>query len=132
MKRFGTATHPAMYWAIAIAMAVVFAIDLQTRIGVATWILYVVPLVLCFRVTQAWLPFVVASICTVLVLIDWFASPAGITGDIAQINRGMGLVVMWVAAAMAYNNIILRHRLRRDDWTRTARARIGEAVMGEH
>ena len=131
MKRYGVSTHPAMYWAIALTVALVFVLDLQTRIGVATWILYVVPMVLCFRVAQGWLPFVVASLCTVLVVIDWFASPAGITGEIAKINRGLGLVVIWVAAAMAYTNIQLRHRLRRDDWIRTARTRIGEAVLGE-
>ncbi len=131
MKRFEASTHPSMYWAIALTVVLVFAIDLQTRIGVATWILYVIPLVLCFRVTQAWLPFVVSAVCTVLVAIDWFASPAGISGQIAQVNRGMGLIVMWVAAIMAYNNIRLRHRLRRDDWIRGARARIGEAILGE-
>jgi hypothetical protein len=72
MKRFAAQTHPAMYWAIALSIAVVFVLDVQSRIGVATWILYLIPLVLCFRVSQPWLPAAVAALCTVLVVIDWF------------------------------------------------------------
>ena len=132
MNRFTTTTHPAMYWAIALSIAAVFVLDVQSRIGVATWILYLIPLVLCFRVSQPWLPAAIAGFCTVLVVIDWFVSPPGITGQIAQINRGIGLIVMWAAAFMARHNILLQQRLRRDEWIRGARARIAEAVMGEH
>jgi CheY-like chemotaxis protein/signal transduction histidine kinase len=132
MKRFAAQTHPAMYWAIALSIAVVFVLDVQSRIGVATWILYLIPLVLCFRVSQPWLPAAVAALCTVLVVIDWFVSPPGITGAIAQVNRGIGLIVMWAAAFMARYNILLQQRLRRDEWIRAARARVAEAVMGEH
>jgi CheY-like chemotaxis protein/signal transduction histidine kinase len=87
---------------------------------------------LCFRVSQPWLPMVIAGLCTALVVADWFLSPPGVTGEIAQINRGLGLIVMWAAAFMARSTILLRQRLRRDDWIRTARARVAEAVMGEH
>jgi CheY-like chemotaxis protein/signal transduction histidine kinase len=120
-----------MYWAIALTVAVVFALDTQSRIGVATWILYLIPLVLCFRVAQAWLSMLVASVCTALVAVDWYISPAGLTGDIAQINRGLGLIVMWAAALMARHTVLLRQRLLREDWLRAARARLADAVVGE-
>ncbi len=131
MNRFARATHPAYYWAIALSVAMVFVLDIQTRIGVATWVLYVIPLVLCFRVNTPWLPLAIAPLCTVLVVVDWFLSPAGITGEIAQINRGLGLLVMWGAAFMARSSILLRLRVMREDWIRGARARVGEAIVGE-
>ena len=62
MNRFESATHPGYYWAIGLSITTVFVIDLQTRIGVATWILYLIPLMLCFRVSQPWVPAVVASV----------------------------------------------------------------------
>jgi CheY-like chemotaxis protein/signal transduction histidine kinase len=132
MNRFAAATHPAMYWAIGIAVAVVFAIDLYTRIGVATWILYLVPLMMCFRVSQPWLPPLVASIASILLVVDWFASAAGVAEQIAQVNRGLGIIVMWSAALLARNTLLLRRKVRHEDWIRSARARIGEAVVGEH
>jgi signal transduction histidine kinase/CheY-like chemotaxis protein len=131
MNRFESTTHPGMYWAIGISMLLVFAIDLQTVIGVATWILYLVPLVLCFRVSKPWLPPLVASLCTVLMVIDWFVSAPGISEQIAQLNRGLGIVVMWAAAFMARSTMMVRLQLRRDEWLRTARTRIADVVVGE-
>ena len=131
MNRFESTTHPGMYWAIAISVVAVFAVDLQTRIGVATWILYLIPLMLCFRVSKPWLPALVASVCTVFLIIDWFMSAPGISEQIAQINRALGIIVMWCAAMLARQTLLVRMRLRQDDWIRTARTRIADAVAGE-
>ena len=131
MNRFGATTHPAYYWAIGIAIAVVFAVDSFTRIGVATWILYLIPLMMCFRVWQPWIAPLVAAISTVLLVLDWFVSAPGMEERVAQINRGLGIIVMWVAAYLAHQTLVLRQRLRRDDWVRSARTRIGDAILGE-
>ncbi|MEO8064148.1 MAG: response regulator [Pseudomonadota bacterium] len=131
MNRFESATHPGMFWAIGLSILTVFAIDLQTPIGVATWILYLVPLILCFRVSKPWLPALVASICTVLLVIDWFFSAPGVAEQIAQLNRALGIVVMWCTALLARQTLLVRIRLRQDEWVRTARTRIADAVAGE-
>ncbi len=131
MNRFTSTTHPGMYWAIAASIAVVFLVDMQTPIGVATWMLYLVPLMLCFRVQQPWIPAVVASVCTLLLVVDWFLSAPGISEQIAQINRGLGIVVMWSAAILARNSLIVRMKLRQDEWVRNARTQIADAVSGE-
>jgi CheY-like chemotaxis protein/signal transduction histidine kinase len=131
MKRFMSATHPGVYWAIAISIAVVFVIDINTRIGVATWMLYLVPLMICFRASQPWLPILIASICTVLLVVDWFLSAPGIVAQIAQFNRALGIIVMWCAALLARNTLLVRLRLRQEEWLRTARTRIADAVGGE-
>jgi signal transduction histidine kinase/DNA-binding response OmpR family regulator len=131
MNRFESATHPGMYWAIGLSIVAVFVVDMYTRIGIATWILYLIPLMLCFRVAQAWLPALVASITTLLIVVDWFMSAPGVLEQIAQINRGLGIVVIWSTALVARNTLLLRLRLRQDDWVRTARTRIADAVIGE-
>src|SRR5690349_7876861 len=131
MNRFETASHPGIYWAIAISVGVVFLIDIQTRIGVATWMLYLIPLLLCFLVSRPWLPILVAAVSTLLIVADWYLSPPGVTGNIAVINRGLGIIVTWAAAVLERTALSTRLRLRQEEWTRTARTRIADAVVGE-
>jgi CheY-like chemotaxis protein/signal transduction histidine kinase len=131
MNRFEAATHPGIYWAIALSVVTVFVIDIQSRIGVATWMLYLLPILLCFLVWKPWLPVVVAGAATVLIIADWFLSPPGLAEDIAKINRGIGLVVTWSAALLARSTLEARLKLRLDEWMRTARTQIADAVSGE-
>ena len=131
MKRFETAAHPGIYWAIALSVGVVFVIDIQTRIGVATWMLYLIPLLLCLLVWKPWLPILVAAVATILIVADWYLSPPGITGDIAVINRGIGIIITWGAAVLERTALATRAKLRREEWIRTARARIADVVVGE-
>jgi hypothetical protein len=131
MKRFETAAHPVIYWLIALSMAVVFIIDIRTPIGVATWLMYLLPILMCFLVSTPWLPLVLAAVATVLIVVDWFVSPPGTSSDIAQVNRGMGLVCIWTTAALARNTLATRNLLRAQDWMRTARARLADALVGE-
>src|ERR1044072_2983630 len=130
MKRFETATHPAVYWLIAATMAVVFFIDIRTPIGVATWILSLLPILMCFLVPKPWLPLLLAAVSTGLILADWFLSPAGISQQVAQVNRTMGAVCIWSTAILAQNTLATRTRLREQDWLRVARAGIGAAGVG--
>jgi CheY-like chemotaxis protein/signal transduction histidine kinase len=133
-SRYESGTHPLLYWLIALALAVVFAIDSQTRIGIATWLLYLVPLVLCFLMRAPVLPLIVATVATGLIVLDWFVSPpaAGLLDrSTALFNRGMGLFVTWVVAALASVSLATRNRLRQQDWVRAARGRIADFVAGE-
>jgi CheY-like chemotaxis protein/signal transduction histidine kinase len=134
MNRFHAGSHPLLYWVIALAMGVVFFIDVQTRIGVATWLLYLVPLVLCFLGRSAALPLFLALVASALIGADWFLSPpaAGLLdNNIALFNRGMGLFVTWVVAALAFVSLSSRNRLREAEWLRAARGQIADFVAGE-
>jgi CheY-like chemotaxis protein len=133
MNRLNAGSHPLLYWTIALTVGAVFLLDTQTRIGIATWLLYLVPLVLCFLGSAAFLPLVVGGVATVLIGADWFLSPPASDLDttIALFNRGMGLVVTWVIAMLAYVSLTARNRLRHEEWLRAARGRIADFVAGE-
>jgi CheY-like chemotaxis protein/signal transduction histidine kinase len=133
MNRFNAGSHPLLYWTIALTVGAVFLIDSQTRIGVATWLLYLVPLVLCFLGNVAFLPILIGGVATVLIAADWFVSPPadGLQTTIALFNRGMGLFVTWVVAMLAYVSLSARNWLRHEEWLRTARGRIADFVAGE-
>jgi signal transduction histidine kinase/DNA-binding response OmpR family regulator len=134
MKRFETAQHPVIYWLIVLTVAVVFIIDIRTPIGVATWLLYLLPILMCFLAPKRWLPLVIAAVSTVLMFADWFFSTAMPSEQIIEmslINRGLGLVCLWATAILESNVLGTRIQLREQDWLRAARARIAEAVVGE-
>jgi CheY-like chemotaxis protein/signal transduction histidine kinase len=131
MNRFESATHPGMYWAIALSVVAVFLVDIQTRIGIATWMLYLVPILLCFLMARPWLPLVVAGASTMLMIADWFLSSPGIAVDIALINRAIGVFVTWGAAILASGTLRTRLKIREQEWHRTARTRVADAVAGE-
>jgi CheY-like chemotaxis protein/signal transduction histidine kinase len=131
MTRFQTAPHPAIYWLIALTTAAVFVIDTQTPIGTATWVLYLLPLLLCFLVPKPWLPLMLASLATLLMVVDWFLSPAGIAENVAIANRAMGLLGIWATAVLARITLATRIRLHAEEWLRNARTRIADAVAGE-
>src|SRR4026207_1022404 len=126
MKRFETAQHPVLYWAIALAVATVFIIDVRTPIGISTWLLYLLPILLCFLVPKRWLPLLVAGVSTVLMVADWFLSPPTPREPVvrmALINRALGLICIWATAILESNVLSTRIQLREQDWLRTARAR---------
>jgi CheY-like chemotaxis protein/signal transduction histidine kinase len=131
MKRFETAAHPVIYWLIAMSIATVFVIDVRTPIGVTTWLLYLLPILMCFLAPKPWLPLLVALVSSGLIVADWFLSPAGTASEIARVNRGMGLICIWSTALLARFTLATRIRLREQDWLRTARARIADAIVGE-
>src|SRR5690348_2159217 len=124
MNRFETSEHPVFYWLIAASVAVVFFIDLRTPIGIVTWVLYLLPILMCFLVPKTWLPLLLAALSTVLIIADWFLSPTGAPMDVSRVNRGLGLVCIWSTAILARNTIASRIRLQEQDWMRTARARV--------
>jgi len=131
MNRFETAPYPVIYWLIALTVGVVFIIDMRTPIGVATWILYLLPILMCFLAPKPWLPLLIAAAASLMIVIDWFLSPSGISEEIARINRGMGLICIWSTALLARSTLATRIKLREQDWMRTARARLADTLAGE-
>lgn len=55
-KRFEKETHDGWYVFIAASMLAIFVVDLQTRIGVATWLFYLIPLGACIFLTRRGAP----------------------------------------------------------------------------
>ena len=85
--------------AVVLALTVmVFVLDLMTPLGIAIWILYVLPVGL-----TRWSPFEpltasVAGACTALMIFGYFNSSPGIDPEIAFINRLLGILMLWVTA----------------------------------
>ena len=92
MLAFDRAKENRLLVTIVLMMAGILWVDLQTRLGLAEWILYLLPLGLCLRQRRSSLPVYVALAASVLTVVGFFASPPGYARDIAGINRALSIV----------------------------------------
>ncbi|MCH2241975.1 MAG: ATP-binding protein, partial [Aquabacterium sp.] len=131
MLAFDRAKENRLLVTIVLMMAGILWMDLQTRLGLAEWILYLLPVGLCLRQRWASLPVYVTLVASVLTVIGFIASPPGYARDIAGINRAIGIVAMAVIGYLVRYMIIARERERLDSWIQQGRAAVGQAVLGQ-
>ncbi|HEY0681285.1 MAG TPA: response regulator [Steroidobacter sp.] len=130
-KRFEKETHDGWYVFIAASMLAIFVVDLQTRVGVATWLFYLIPLGACIFLTRPGAPLLVAGLSTLLIVVDFFFSAAGESPQIAMLNRTFVTVVIWAFALQTRFAITTRQSLRKQDWMRLAQSTLSQRVLGE-
>ncbi len=70
-------------------MLAIFVVDLQTRIGVATWLFYLIPLGSSIFLTRPGAPMLMAALSTILIIVDFHYSPEGKTPTIALLTRSV-------------------------------------------
>jgi PAS domain S-box-containing protein len=90
-----------------------FAADVFTPLGIAVWILYVIPVRLA--ATIPWWKqsacYAMASLCIVLLAVGGALSPSGITPWVAALNRTLGAVLLFGAAAVFRRSQRRQHEL---------------------
>mgnify|MGYP002384143129 CR=1 FL=1 len=79
-------------------MLAVFATDLLTPLGVAVWALYVPAILAAAPVGRPKIVLTLAATSTVLTIVGFFLSPAGMSLGWAVANRGMGILALWLSA----------------------------------
>jgi predicted CDP-diglyceride synthetase/phosphatidate cytidylyltransferase len=104
-----------LYFAIAILLVIVFAVDCLTPLRVAIWVFYVLPVVLCLWADRPAVPLATAGIATVLMIAGYVLSGTGslANSEVAQINRAMGIFVLLVLSGVAYLYIKTRLSVQR-------------------
>ncbi|MDY6946706.1 MAG: response regulator [Pseudomonadota bacterium] len=130
-KRFEKETHDGWYVFIAASLLAIFVVDLQTRIGVATWLFYLIPLGACIFLTRPGAPGLVAGLSTVLIIIDYFYSPVGESAQVAMVNRAFATIVIWAFAYQTRLTIVTRQSLRKQSWMRDAQSTLAQRMLGE-
>ena len=130
-KRFEKETHDGWYVFIAASMLAIFVVDLQTRIGVATWLFYLIPLGACIFLARPGAPLAVAGLSTLLIMIDFMFSPEGGAANVAMLNRSFATIVIWAFAFQTRMTIMTRQSLRKDEWMRTAQSILSQRMLGE-
>lgn len=109
----------------------VFFADLLTPMGVAVWIIYLVPVVLTYFVWRPVAPVAPAALATVLMLIGFILSPPGVEPLIARINRGLGVLTVWVMALVGWQFIRNKLAVRRQDRPQSGQTGLSAAMRGD-
>ncbi|HEY1076354.1 MAG TPA: response regulator [Fontimonas sp.] len=112
-------------------LAAVFLIDLQTPLGSAEWVLYLVPCAACLFSREPRLPLAIAAISSLLMVLGFLNSPPGLDPSAAAVNRSMGALAVWLVSVAAYLVLRDRERLRQFAWVQAGESKLAEDLRGE-
>lgn len=99
---------------IAVVFGVTFSIDVVTPLGYEVYVGHFFAVLLSLWLERPKAPYIVAAIATVLLVLEFQLSPAGIPLDMALFNRIVGIALLWVTAVL-----VRRARIAKlDDATR--------------
>jgi len=91
--------NPATIGALLLALGI-FAVDVSMPLGVDVGVLYVIPLLVGAFSGPPRFAMIAAAASSALTVIGALASEEGVTAVVALANRGIGLAVIWTAAAV--------------------------------
>ena len=84
MKRFQRKGSPPLFAAIGLSIAAVFVADYFTKLGIAIWVFYFVPVVLSLQLWRPAMPLIVTAVATLLMVIGYLVSPPGAEAEMAS------------------------------------------------
>jgi CheY-like chemotaxis protein len=120
-----------VYLAIAAVLAVVFVADYYTRLGLAEWVFYILPVALCLFLNSALAPLVVGGLASLLLVIGFLVSPQGISPELAAVNRSIGLVTIWIGAAIVRQVLVTRRQVQHYAWINEGHSRVSRSALGD-
>ncbi len=131
MNRFEQKPNIAIYLAMALSLVGVFMADFYTPLGIAVWVVYLVPIVLSLFVWRPAVPLIVAFLATVLTLSTLQTDAAGLDRGVALFNRSLGLFTVWVMAGVGYFFIRNKLAVRKQEWLQSGQTGLSEQLAGE-
>jgi signal transduction histidine kinase/DNA-binding response OmpR family regulator len=127
-----TPTSLALYVFQALLITFIFIGDVFTPLGVAVWILYIIPVGLSMRGRAPTLPILLAALCTGLMAVTLFTDDPGVSASwMAQVNRVCGVAVVWTIALLSNRLITARNAAEIEDQIKTTEARLFSQLQGD-
>ena len=121
----------ALYAALGAIGVVVLAADVGTPLGVAVWILYVLPVGLTVLGREPAAPLFAALASTLLMVATVFTDSPGITPWVAYTNRIFGVLVVWTIAWLVRSIMLARIAAETEDWVRRTQTELLQELQGE-
>jgi signal transduction histidine kinase/CheY-like chemotaxis protein len=120
------------YIAIGLILSAILYGDFITPLGIAVWVLYMVPLSMSVLVWNPAAPIIlgilISGCMTMNFLLD---TTAVVSRTLAMTNRGIGLVVVWSIALMCYLFIKNKLSIRRQEWLQQGQVQLSAALAGD-
>jgi signal transduction histidine kinase/DNA-binding response OmpR family regulator len=114
----------------ALAVGVLIA-DLATPLGVAVWILYIIPVGLAMRGSSPIAPLGLAGACTGLMVLTFLTDEPGLAPWAATVNRVCGVAVVWTIAVLTGQLVSARNAAEDENWIKTAEGRLFADLQGD-
>ncbi len=112
-------------------MAAVLVGDFYTPLGIAVWVLYLIPLVLSYLTWSPMVPVGVGATVSLFTLVGLFISPTGVDLSMSLTNRVMGIATACALATFGHQFISSKLALRKEEWIRVGQTRLSERMIGE-
>ncbi len=122
---------PVLYTLLALITFGIFLADYQTVLGVAVWVLYVIPLTMSLMAWVPTVPVLTACGATFFMVLGFVTDDPGVSQKVAQLNRVMGLSSIWVMAIVGFFYVRNKVAIRREEWIKTAYTEINNEISGE-
>lgn len=116
---------------VPLLLGALLVLDAVTPLGLAGWIFYLIPICLCVFIDKPVAALWTTGGSTVLIVIGYFVSPAGVASDVAILNRIFGVIVMWFLGAAVYRYVVGQQQMRRFTWLNESHVRIVQETRGK-
>ncbi len=131
MTRFHQKPNPFVSVALVVLVAAIFLSDYYTALGIAVWVLYLIPIVLSYLTWNPMLPVAMGGFVSMLMGVGWLISPSGIDPSISLLNRCMGAGTALALAAFGQQFISSRLAVRKEEWVRVGQTALSERMLGD-
>jgi CheY-like chemotaxis protein/signal transduction histidine kinase len=128
---FTQRAEPLLHGLIAVLLVATFVADLLLPLGIAIWVIYLLPTALAYFLWRPTVPLLVALVSTLMVIIGFFLSRAGVDPDVARANRALGVLTAWIVAATGYFFIRSKLEVRRQEWLQAGQVGLSRRMIGE-
>jgi CheY-like chemotaxis protein len=121
----------ALYFVLLLLLGLTFIVDINSSLGRAVWIAYLIPTVLAYVAPYRITPLIVALAGVALCAVGFTMAPAGIDPSISLFNRTVGASVNLVLAAIGMIFIAYRSANHRQEWLRESQVELARATAGD-
>ena len=121
----------AIYVGIGVSVFLIALLDLTTRVGLAVWLFYVIPVCLSLWLRRPHIPALVALGCTLLLMLNYLDPEASLSRNITDINRLLGITTLWIIGITGYFFIRNRNQLRQESALRNSQTILSVQMLGE-
>lgn len=115
-----------LYGILAVLTALTFLVDLFVPLGIAVGVIYLVPTALAYLVWRPHVPLALAGGATILTLMGLVFSSPGVDPEVARINRGFGVLTVWITAITAYFFIRNKLAVRKQEWSQAGQVSLAQ------
>lgn len=120
-----------LYTVLVVITSAIFLADYNTVLGVAVWVLYIIPLTISLLAWTPTVPVLTAGGATFFMVLGFMTDDPGVSQKVAQLNRAMGLSSIWVMALVGYFYVKNKVSIRIEEWIQRAYTGLNHEISGE-